>query len=97
MNTLGSKRMIIGVPKEIKNNEYRVGMVPAGARQLTRAGHTVLVESHAGEGSALAGRTLLADGKATRLRRNRRTENDAGRATDDQRTTDAPHPHGTPS
>lgn len=45
--------MIIGVPKEIKNNEFRVGMVPAGARQLTRAGHTVLVESHAGEGSGI--------------------------------------------
>lgn len=45
--------MIIGVPKEIKNNEFRVGMVPAGARQLTRAGHTVLVETLAGEGSGI--------------------------------------------
>lgn len=45
--------MIIGVPKEIKNNEYRVGMVPAGVRQLTRTGHTVLVETRAGEGSGI--------------------------------------------
>ncbi len=46
--------MIIGVPKEIKNNEYRVGMVPAGVRQLTRAGHRVLIETHAGEGSGIS-------------------------------------------
>jgi alanine dehydrogenase len=46
--------MIIGVPKEIKNNEYRVGMIPAGVRQLTKAGHRVLVEKRAGEGSGIA-------------------------------------------
>jgi alanine dehydrogenase len=45
--------MIIGVPKEVKNNEFRVGMVPAGVRQLTRAGHTVLIEAQAGEGSGI--------------------------------------------
>ncbi|MBX7243913.1 MAG: alanine dehydrogenase [Candidatus Sumerlaeaceae bacterium] len=45
--------MIIGVPREIKNNEFRVGMVPAGVRQLARAGHTLLVEKHAGEGSGI--------------------------------------------
>jgi alanine dehydrogenase len=43
--------MIIGVPKEIKDNEYRVAMVPGGVRQLTEAGHQVRVESGAGEGS----------------------------------------------
>ncbi|HEY1410387.1 MAG TPA: alanine dehydrogenase [Promineifilum sp.] len=43
--------MIIGVPKEIKNNEYRVAMTPAGVRQLTEQGHTVLVETNAGDGS----------------------------------------------
>jgi len=42
--------MRIGVPKEIKNNEYRVGMVPAGVRELTVAGHEVLVETGAGNG-----------------------------------------------
>ncbi len=45
--------MIIGVPKEIKTREYRVGMTPAGVRQLTARGHTVLVEAGAGEGSGL--------------------------------------------
>ncbi len=43
--------MIVGVPKEIKNNEYRVSMTPAGVHQLVEAGHTVLVEAGAGEGS----------------------------------------------
>ena len=42
--------MRIGVPKEIKNNEYRVGMVPAGVRELVVAGHEVLVETGAGNG-----------------------------------------------
>ena len=40
--------MIIGVPKEIKDNEARVGVTPAGAKALTEAGHTVLVETQAG-------------------------------------------------
>jgi alanine dehydrogenase len=43
--------VIIGLPKEIKDNEYRVGLTPAGVRALTDAGHRVLVETHAGEGS----------------------------------------------
>ncbi|MCQ0111581.1 alanine dehydrogenase [Zhouia amylolytica] len=43
--------MKIGVPKEIKNNENRVGMTPAGVFELTKNGHTVYVESTAGEGS----------------------------------------------
>ncbi|MEX0893451.1 MAG: alanine dehydrogenase [Gemmatimonadota bacterium] len=43
--------MIIGVPKEIKNNENRVALVPGGAEALVRAGHTVLIERSAGEGS----------------------------------------------
>lgn len=43
--------MIIGVPKEIKDNEYRVAMIPGGARQLTEAGQRVLVQTGAGEGS----------------------------------------------
>jgi alanine dehydrogenase len=44
--------MIIGVPKEIKDHETRVGITPAGVRALLEAGHTVLVETHAGELSA---------------------------------------------
>ena len=43
--------MIVGVPKEIKDNENRVALVPAGAETLVRAGHRVLVESGAGVGS----------------------------------------------
>lgn len=45
--------MIIGVPREIKNNEYRVAMVPAGVRALIENGHRVLVERSAGEGSSI--------------------------------------------
>jgi alanine dehydrogenase len=40
--------VIIGVPKEIKNNEYRVGMTPAGVRELVILGHQVLIETNAG-------------------------------------------------
>ncbi len=43
--------MIIGVPKEIKEQEHRVGLVPATASTLTRRGHTVLVQRSAGVGS----------------------------------------------
>ena len=42
--------MIIGVPKEIKNHEYRVGMVPASVRELVNNGHEVIVETNAGVG-----------------------------------------------
>ncbi|MCA9041149.1 MAG: alanine dehydrogenase [Planctomycetaceae bacterium] len=45
--------MIIGVPREIKADEYRVAMIPAGVEELTRAGHTVLIEHDAGLGSGL--------------------------------------------
>lgn len=40
--------MLIGVPKEIKNHEYRVGMTPAGVYELVRYGHQILVETNAG-------------------------------------------------
>ncbi len=43
--------MIVGLPKEIKDNEYRVGLTPAGVRALTDAGHQVIVEKTAGGGS----------------------------------------------
>jgi alanine dehydrogenase len=43
--------VIVGLPKEIKDNEYRVGLTPAGVRALTDAGHKVTVEKNAGEGS----------------------------------------------
>jgi alanine dehydrogenase len=43
--------MIIGVPKEIKNNENRVALTPAGAQELIKRGHTVYIQHTAGEGS----------------------------------------------
>ena len=43
--------MIIGIPKEIKNNENRVGMTPAGVKELISHGHTVYVQATAGDGS----------------------------------------------
>src|SRR6266850_6780050 len=46
--------MIVGVPKEIKTNENRVALVPAGAESLAGAGHTLLVEQGAGLGSGFS-------------------------------------------
>ena len=46
--------MIVGVPREIKQDEYRVGMIPVGVEELTHAGHRVLVESGAGLGSGIS-------------------------------------------
>ncbi len=45
--------MIIGVPKECKTDEYRVAIIPAGVEDLTKRGHTVLIESQAGAGSGI--------------------------------------------
>jgi len=46
--------MIIAIPKEVKNNEYRVALPPSGVRELTRRQHTVLVETNAGAGSGFS-------------------------------------------
>jgi alanine dehydrogenase len=54
--------MRIGVPKEIKNHEYRVGLVPAGVRELTAAGHQVLVQSTAGAGIGVDDAAYVAAG-----------------------------------
>ncbi|MDO8963322.1 MAG: alanine dehydrogenase [Coriobacteriia bacterium] len=54
--------MIIGVPKEIKNNEFRVGMTPGGAREFVAHGHSVLVEKSAGEGSSFDDAEYVAAG-----------------------------------
>lgn len=45
--------MIIGVPREIKSDEYRVAMLPVGVEELTKAGHRVIVEAGAGHGSGI--------------------------------------------
>ena len=54
--------MIIGVPKEIKDHETRVGLVPSGVIALREAGHEVLVETHAGEGSSITDREYMQAG-----------------------------------
>jgi alanine dehydrogenase len=54
--------MIIGVPVEIKDDEYRVSMVPGGVEALTEAGHTVLVERGAGQGTSISDREYQAVG-----------------------------------
>ncbi len=58
--------MKVGIPREVKNHEYRVAITPAGVHELTRAGHQVLVEASAGVGSSIpdadfvsAGATIL--------------------------------------
>jgi len=54
--------MLIGVPKEIKNNENRIGLTPAGAEALVKAGHQVLVEQGGGLGSGFADEDYVAVG-----------------------------------
>ena len=44
----------IGVPSEVKTDEYRVAMIPVGADELTRAGHKVLIQAGAGQGSGIS-------------------------------------------
>ena len=50
--------MIIGIPKEIKNNENRVALTPAGAKELVKRGHTVYVQHTAGINSGFADERL---------------------------------------
>ena len=54
--------MIIGVPKEIKNNEFRVSATPSGVHALVKAGHSVLVETSAGLGSAITDEQYVSAG-----------------------------------
>lgn len=54
--------MLIGTPKEIKNHEYRVGLTPAGARELKAHGHQVLIQKGAGAGIGLTDAAYLAAG-----------------------------------
>ena len=54
--------MKVGVPTEIKTDEYRVALTPAGVRELTDAGHEVIVQSGAGAGSAIADTDYEAQG-----------------------------------
>jgi len=54
--------MLIGVPKEIKNHEYRVGMVPGSVREVIRHGHQVMVETQAGAGIGISDQDYQAIG-----------------------------------
>lgn len=54
--------MKIGIPKEIKSNEFRVSMTPAGVFDLTRLGHEVYVQQHAGEGSGYSDEEYSSNG-----------------------------------
>src|SRR5262249_31762467 len=54
--------MLIGVPREIKRDEYRVAMLPVGVEELTRSGHKVLIERNAGVGSGIPDAEYAAEG-----------------------------------
>ena len=54
--------MRVGIPTEIKNNEYRVAITPAGVAELVRRGHDVLVQAGAGDGSAISDADFKAAG-----------------------------------
>lgn len=54
--------MIVGVPREIKSDEYRVAMIPVGVEELTRSGHMVLVQKGAGSGSGISDDDYRANG-----------------------------------
>jgi len=54
--------VIVGVPKEVKDNEYRVALTPAGVHELVSVGHEVLVQARAGLGSALPDDEFVAAG-----------------------------------
>jgi len=56
--------MKIGIPKEIKNNESRVALTPSGAKTLVQHGHTVMVETHAGENSGFTDLQYIKAGAA---------------------------------
>ena len=60
--------MIVGVPKETKNHEYRVAMVPAGVKSLVDDGHVVLIQASAGEGSGISDAEYRAVGARVRPR-----------------------------
>ncbi len=54
--------MLVGVPKEIKDHEYRVGLIPATARELVAHGHRVIIETGAGAGAGLSDAEYIAAG-----------------------------------
>ena len=59
--------VIVGIPKEVKDNEYRIAATPEGVRELVDAGQTVLIEEGAGLGSSLSEERYKRSGRAVRL------------------------------
>jgi len=60
--------MLVGVPREVKNNEYRVALTPSGVHELVRHGHEVVVEQDAGVGSAITDADFVGGGQDLRAR-----------------------------
>ncbi|MFV0450849.1 MAG: alanine dehydrogenase, partial [Propioniciclava sp.] len=54
--------MKVGIPKEVKNNEFRVGITPVGVHELVKHGHEVLIESGAGTGSSITDAEYVSQG-----------------------------------
>jgi alanine dehydrogenase len=54
--------MIIGVPKEVKQDEYRIALLPVGVEELTQCGHTVLVQKNGGHGSGIDDQSYVQNG-----------------------------------
>ena len=54
--------MLIGIPKEIKNHEYRVGLIPSSIQELISQGHQVIVEKNSGVGIGIEDKHYLAVG-----------------------------------
>src|SRR5437764_14932400 len=59
---MSQSKYVVGVPKEIKSDEYRVAMIPVGVEELTRAGHAVLIQAGAGLGSGISDEQYAANG-----------------------------------
>jgi alanine dehydrogenase len=56
------QKYVVGIPKEIKTDEYRVAIIPVGVEELTRAGHRVLIQAGAGQGSGISDEQYAAHG-----------------------------------
>ena len=95
--------MIVGIPREVKDNEFRVAATPEGVRELARAGHDVILEAGAGTGSALsdelftaAGAEILPDAGAVFASRTRPARAAATISSSGRRSTSIPS-SGDPS
>jgi alanine dehydrogenase len=62
MKSKSASKCVVGVPKEVKTDEYRVAMIPVGVEELTRTGHKVLIQTGAGMGSGISDEQYAANG-----------------------------------